>query len=101
MKFIKKRIFLKKFIRNLKTKFKYIYKIDYYGSYHLDMKKLVLVIVFEKEDQLLNYKSDGKTNSITQFCKTYLNYEPNILFITKEFIKKNYAGNYWSYYKSL
>ena len=65
------------------------------------MKNLVLVVVFEKEDQLLSYKSDGKTNFISQFCKTYLNYETNNLFITKEFIKKNYAGNYWSFYKSL
>ncbi len=101
MKFIKNHIILKKLIKDLKTKFKFIYKIDYYGSYHLDIKNLVLVIVFEKEEQLLSYKSEGKINSINLFCKTNLDYDANILFISNEFIKKNYDGNYWSYYKSL
>jgi len=101
MNFIRNHFILKKLIKELRTKFRFIYKIDYYGSYHLDIQNLVLVIVFEEDDQLLSYKSDGKINYITLFCKTYFNNEPNILFITNEFIKKNYGGNYWSYYKSL
>ncbi len=101
MKLIKNLILLKKLINELKTKFKIIYKIDYYGSYHLNIKNLVLVIVFEKEEQLLIYKKEDKIKPITQFCNTYLNQDANILFISNEFIKKNYDGNYWNYYKSL
>jgi len=101
MKFIKNHILLKKLVKELKSKFKIIYKIDYYGSYHLDIKNLVLVIVFEKDEQLLNYKREDKIKSISLFCNTYLNHDANILFISNEFIKKNYDGNYWNYYKNL
>jgi hypothetical protein len=101
MKFVKNHIFLKKLIRDLKSKFKFVYKIDYYGSYHLDITNLVIVIVFKTEEQLLNCKREGKINSITLFCNTYLEHDANILFISNEFIKKNFDGSYWNYYKSL
>jgi hypothetical protein len=93
-------------LRSIKKHFKQIYKLDKYGAYLIDIKNLVIVIIFRRNEDYNLFLKNGYINTISnyinqEFSKKIDGTVPKTIFIADEYIQKKYNGNYWMYYKSL
>lgn len=105
-KYILRYLFIKRNLRKIKKEFNIIYKIDYYGAYYLNINYLVIVIIFENDCYLNESKKNGTIKEIKNtihslFDNRFDNSNPQCLFVSDEYIRNNFSGNYWMYYKSL
>jgi hypothetical protein len=103
---IKNLFFVNQLLRNIKKHFKDIYKTDKYGAYLIDIKNLVIVIIFKKDVEYSLYLENGYINAISNYINQEFNKKvegvlPKTIFISDEYIQKKYNGNYWMYYKTL
>jgi len=103
---IKKLLKINQLLKTIRKQYKEIYKTDKYGAYLIDIKNLVIVIIFRKEEDYILYINNGLVNTITNFINQEFTEKidgalPHTIFISDEYIQKNYNGNYWMYYKNL
>ncbi|MDA3931356.1 MAG: hypothetical protein PF513_01315 [Tenericutes bacterium] len=101
-----KTLLVNRLLRNVKKRFKEIYKTDKYGAYFIDIKNLVMVIVFKNEADHDSYIDNGLVDTISNFIKQEFNKKiddiiPKTIFVSDDYIQRNFNGNYWMYYKSL